>query len=106
MGAWPEHTDSQARDVGADRGSSRGGMSTRFTISASGIPEPDGGPVRLLAGAVDAVSPSIGDIHRVCNAVDDHPSVSIHVYGTNVGRLSRTAFGSDGTATASVSGYS
>ena len=46
----------------------------------------DGRRKRLEAGAVDAVSPGIGDIHRVSNAFDDRASISIHVYGANIGR--------------------
>ncbi|MGD9622381.1 MAG: hypothetical protein AB7G47_20350 [Mycolicibacterium sp.] len=58
-------------------------------------------------GQVAKVSPSIGDIHLVANDVEDGPSISIHVYGANVGSLVRHSFDdSDGRATPFVSGYS
>ncbi|NKC33424.1 cysteine dioxygenase family protein [Falsiroseomonas selenitidurans] len=47
---------------------------------------------RLEAGMVDAVSPRIGDIHRVANAFDDRTSISIHVYGANIGAVARHVF--------------
>jgi len=58
----------------------------------------------LKAGHVDAVSPSIGDIHRVSNA-DDGVSVSIHVYGGNIGAVRRATYSPDGTAKPFISGY-
>lgn len=51
-----------------------------------------GEPVRLMPGDVAMVSPTIGDIHRVKNAYDDQVSISIHVYGADIGRQSRHAF--------------
>ena len=64
------------------------------------------GPVeRLERGAVAAVSPRIGDIHRVANAYDDRPSISIHVYGANIGAVERATYDSAGTAKPFVSGY-
>jgi len=61
----------------------------------------------LPAGSVDRVSPRIGDIHRVSNALPDRPSVSIHVYGANVGTLQRHVFDpATGAAAPFVSGYS
>ena len=39
------------------------------------------GQHHLAVGEVDLVSPSVGDIHRVSNALDDQVSVSIHIYG-------------------------
>jgi len=43
----------------------------------------------LPRGAVDRVSPTIGDWHRVSNALTDAPSISIHVYGADIGRVHR-----------------
>lgn len=66
----------------------------------------EGEPERLNPGDVTAVSPRVGDIHRVSNAFDDRVSISIHVYGTNIGRQSRHTFNpSTGAATDFVSGY-
>lgn len=64
------------------------------------------GHERLEAGAVDAVSPRIGDIHRVSNALADRVSVSIHVYGANIGAVVRRVFDpATGAARRFVSGY-
>jgi predicted metal-dependent enzyme (double-stranded beta helix superfamily) len=65
-----------------------------------------GAPVRLEKGEVTAVSPAIGDFHRVSNAFDDRPSTSIHVYGANIGAVRRSVYEPDGTSKAFVSGYS
>ena len=43
----------------------------------------------LTRGEVDRVSPTIGDWHKVSNAMEDLPSVSIHVYGADIGRVHR-----------------
>jgi predicted metal-dependent enzyme (double-stranded beta helix superfamily) len=65
-----------------------------------------GAPVRLEKGEVTAVSPAIGDFHRVSNALDDRPSTSIHVYGANIGAVRRSTYERDGTSKTFVSGYS
>jgi len=59
----------------------------------------------LERGAVAAVSPSIGDIHRVSNAFDDRVSISIHVYGANIGGISRYVYPPDGPPKPFISGY-
>lgn len=64
------------------------------------------GEERLTPGAVSAVSPAIGDIHRVENALTDRPSISIHAYGANIGAVRRHVFVPDsGEAKPFVSGY-
>ena len=65
-----------------------------------------GEPRTLLAGQVHAVSPTVGDVHRVSNALADQPSISIHVYGANIGAVQRSVFLEDGTRKPFVSGYS
>jgi 3-mercaptopropionate dioxygenase len=60
---------------------------------------------RLERGMVDRVGPLAGDIHRVANAFDDRVSISIHVYGANIGAVARATYDRDGTATSFVSGY-
>lgn len=62
------------------------------------------GPV-LHPGAVEAVSPRIGDIHRVWNAAPGAVSISIHVYGGNIGAVERATYAADGTAKRFISGY-
>ncbi|MBR8141448.1 cysteine dioxygenase [Burkholderia sp. AU19243] len=85
----------------------RGGeFSQPYRLDAAGIPVPAGDAVRLRPGDVDAVSPRIGDIHRVTNAFADQVSISIHVYGANIGKVERAVFLDDGTVKPFVSGYS
>jgi len=65
------------------------------------------GKHRMERGQIDLVSPTIGDIHRVSNALDDRPSVSIHVYGGNIGSISRHTYElPGGEAGTFISGYS
>ncbi|MNN56425.1 Cysteine dioxygenase type I [compost metagenome] len=67
---------------------------------------PDGEPERLSAGQVAVVSPTLGDVHRVRNAHDDRVSVSIHLYGGNIGRIRRHVFDvATGVVKPFVSGY-
>lgn len=65
-----------------------------------------GVPLRLEPGQVEAVSPAIGDIHRVHNAFDDRVSISIHVYGADIGTVQRSVYQVDGSRQSFVSGYS
>ena len=73
---------------------------------------PDGtlrslGASRLEPGMIDAVSPRIGDVHKVSNALVDAPSISIHVYGANIGAVRRHVFdATTGAEKIFVSGYS
>ena len=60
----------------------------------------------LEPGVVSAVSPRIGDIHQVANALADRASISIHAYGANIGAVPRHVFTAEtGEACAFVSGY-
>lgn len=74
---------------------------------------PDGQSMRSLGteqlhpGDVDCVSPTLGDIHRVSNFYDDRVSISIHVYGGNIGRIARHVFmPQTGERKPFISGYS
>lgn len=61
----------------------------------------------LQPGIVESLSPDTGDIHRVSNLYGDRVSISIHVYGGNIGRISRHVFDADtSTRKPFVSGYS
>jgi len=61
----------------------------------------------LSPGGIEMVSPEIGDIHEVSNAQKDRPSISIHVYGGNIGEIRRHVFDPrTGTAKDFISGYS
>lgn len=77
-----------------------------FRREADGTLVPDGEAILLKPGQVEAVSPTIGDIHRVYNAYPDQVSVSIHVYGANIGAVRRSVYREDGTIAEFISGYS
>ncbi|MBT2326878.1 cysteine dioxygenase [Variovorax paradoxus] len=66
----------------------------------------EGPPQHLHAGQVALVSPTVGDIHRVSNAHHDRVSISIHVYGADIGNRRRHVFDlATGAAKEFVSGY-
>ena len=51
------------------------------------------GPCATLAhGDVEVLLPAEGDIHQVTNALTDRGSISIHVYGGNIGAVRRHTF--------------
>ncbi|WP_322015431.1 cysteine dioxygenase [Paraburkholderia sp. J12] len=77
-----------------------------YARDASGALQAHGPELLLERGAVEAVSPSIGDIHRVRNAYDDRASISIHVYGANIGAVRRSTWQADGRTKPFISGYS
>lgn len=77
-----------------------------FSRDTQGALHPSGAPVRLAPGQVEAVSPRIGDIHQVSNAYHDRVSISIHVYGANIGAVRRAVYLPDGSEKPFVSGYS
>ena len=61
---------------------------------------------RLEPGQVAGVSPRIGDVHQIANAFDDQVSISIHVYGGNIGRIRREVFVPEtGAIKPFISGY-
>lgn len=61
----------------------------------------------IQVGGVDLVSPRVGDIHRVSNALSDQVSISIHVYGANIGVVNRHTYeAGSGAAQTFISGYS
>lgn len=80
--------------------------SQAFEFAADGRLVESAPAVRLEPGQVEAVSPRIGDVHRVSNAFDDRVSISIHVYGANIGAVRRAVYDLDGTEKPFISGYS
>ena len=80
-------------------------LSERFARYPDGGLHAVGAIERLEAGEVEAVSPSVGDIHRVSNAFDDRVSISIHLYGSNIGAVERATYDAAGTPKRFVSGY-
>ncbi|KMS55027.1 cysteine dioxygenase [Novosphingobium barchaimii LL02] len=68
------------------------------------------GPTRnLLETEVEAIDPRAtgpgGDIHRVENAQADRTSISIHVYGGNIGAVERATYRANGEERPFISGY-
>lgn len=99
--ATPVHDHSVWGLVGVLRGAER---VERFRRLPNGGLEKEGEEL-LQEGEVDAVSPRIGDIHRVTNGLADRPSISIHVYGANIGAVERATYAADGTPKSFISGY-
>ena len=90
--------------VGVLRG---GETSQAFARDAQGRLTPQGSPESLVPGDIAQVSPTLGDIHLVANAYADRPSISIHVYGGNIGAVARHVYDAEtGAAKPFVSGYS
>ncbi|MGI9125948.1 MAG: hypothetical protein ACR2JM_14510, partial [Mycobacterium sp.] len=70
-----------------------------------GLPVGTGRSAVMKPGEVDAVSPTLGDWHRVTNTSDD-VSISIHVYGGNIGAIHRSKLDeTSGRLVDFVSGY-
>jgi predicted metal-dependent enzyme (double-stranded beta helix superfamily) len=88
--------------VGVLRG---GELSQRFRC-VDGAPIPDGPLRRLRPGEIETLSPRNGDLHQVSNALPRRTSVSIHIYGANIGRVRRWSYGPTGQPRPFVSGYS
>ena len=79
-------------------------IETSFTFEDGELIE--GATEKLSPGMVGKVSPTIGDVHRVANALDDQVSISIHVYGADIGKVNRHVFTEQGEVKPFVSGYS
>ena len=77
----------------------------QFRRRDDGALEQVGPATSLHECEVEAISPTQGDIHRVSNALPDAPSVSIHVYGGNIGAVERATYQPDGSARRFISGY-
>lgn len=87
----------------------RGAEHAQSYAPAAGGLQKIGQPVRLAPGMVDAVSPNgagLHDVHQVSNAYDDRVSISIHVYGANIGAVRRSTYQPDGQSKPFISGYS
>jgi len=63
-----------------------------YAPDAGGFMQTVGKAYRLERGDIEAVSPSLGDMHTVANAMTDQPSISIHVYGANIGAFKRHVY--------------
>ena len=100
--ATPVHDHRVWGLVGVLRGSE---LNESFVRDGAGPLTSAGAPQRLVAGSVSAVSPRIGDVHRVSNAERDRVSISIHVYGANIGAVERATYDALGVPKRFVSGY-
>ncbi|EOF4703440.1 cysteine dioxygenase [Klebsiella oxytoca] len=78
----------------------------RYRLDQHGQPVVSGLAERLSPGEVEKVSSRDGDIHRVSNALTDSVSISIHVYGGNIGGVRRAVYTEEGLVKPFVSGYS
>jgi predicted metal-dependent enzyme (double-stranded beta helix superfamily) len=77
-----------------------------YGLDASGAMVPQGAATVLAPGQVEAVSPMLCDIHLVRNALPGQVSISIHVYGGNIGAVQRWVYAADGSRKPFISGYS
>jgi 3-mercaptopropionate dioxygenase len=81
-------------------------QAVNYEISPDGTPTPVGTTMTLTPGDIALVSPMMGDVHKVQNALDDQVSISIHVYGGNIGNIKRHVFPEQGGAAKDfISGY-
>lgn len=80
-------------------------LSTDYEKTATGL-QPATQIKRLNVGDIDWFSPEHGDIHAVENAFDDRVSISIHIYGADIGKVERFTYQLDGTSKPFISGYS
>ena len=87
--------------VGILRGAER---CDEFVIEAGG-PVDTGRHHVMRRGDIEAVSPTVGDWHRVSSAREDGLSVSIHVYGANIGAVRRHRLDDHGQRIEFISGY-
>ncbi len=82
-------------------------INQRYLRDADGRLAPAGEASTLRPGDVECLSPVEGDIHRVSNAYSDRVSISVHLYGGNIGAVSRHVYDpATGQAKPFVSGYS
>ena len=70
----------------------------------AGMPTYSGVSHRIVAGEVEAVSPALGDWHQVKNC-SAQTSISIHIYGANIGKRRRQKINEKGFIEDFISGY-
>lgn len=99
--ATPIHDHGVWGAVGVLRGAEH---SQAYAADGTTPPHAKGAPATLHAGDIERVGPELGDIHQVSNAANT-VSVSIHVYGTDIGRHPRHVYPAQGGKTLFISGY-
>jgi 3-mercaptopropionate dioxygenase len=77
----------------------------RFALPAGAPPVANGAAKLLKPGAVETFSPKSGEGVQLCNGLDDRDSISIHVYGGDIGKAVRRAVGPDGSISEFSHGY-
>ncbi|WP_088280851.1 cysteine dioxygenase [Ideonella sp. A 288] len=97
----PVHNHTVWGLVGVLRGAER---CDEYTLR-DGLPVAKGIHHVMKPGDIDEVSPTVGDWHRVSSALDDGVSVSVHVYGGNIGAVHRRRLDDHGVLHDFVSGY-
>ena len=85
----PIHNHTVWALIGMLRGGER---AESFEVGLPGQPMLSLGIQELNPGTVESLSPRVGDTHRVSNKFEDRVSISVHVYGGNIGRVSRHVF--------------
>lgn len=80
--------------------------SQNYARHTDGSLQPEGEAVTLNPGDVEKIAPDVQDIHQVSNLYSDQVSISIHVYGGNIGAVSRAVYLPDGSQKTFISGYS
>ena len=98
----PVHNHSVWGLVGVLRGAE---LCDEFEL-IDGQPRPQGLSHVLKSGQVEAVSPTVGDWHKVANHIEYAPSISIHVYGGDIGTIKRQMMNEQGEVVEFISGYS
>ena len=103
----PVHDHEMWGLVGMLRGSETSLAFSRHPATGALVP---GALTTLAPGDVEVLVPAprnpAGDIHQVTNALADKPSISIHVYGGNIGAVRRHTFDvKTGAPNLFVSGY-
>ncbi|MFC4275353.1 cysteine dioxygenase family protein [Achromobacter aloeverae] len=88
--------------VGMLRGSE---TSQRFEARDGGLHA--GETATLEPGQIECLLPEEGDIHQVRNRFDDKVSISVHVYGANIGKVRRRVLDpATGQSKEFISGFS
>lgn len=77
----------------------------RFALPAGAPPAASSAAKLLKPGAVETFTPASGEAVQLCNALDDRTSISIHVYGGEIGKLARRAVAPDGNVSEFSTGY-
>lgn len=89
--------------IGMLRGAERG---ERFELASPGQSMKCISTDILFQGEIESLSPFSGDIHRVSNAYANRVSISIHVYGGDIGQIKRHVYdASNGKMREFISGY-